>query len=475
MGQQPYIHNDDYSGRDQQNQSSYYTNNDSSYHNYQNNDSGGDQTGFGSDGDSSRGRRGKRNGRNNNLAIGIIVTALVVAILFSVVTGFVYFFSFKDNIPSFLKRPDITESEASKPSVAIESQPGEKNTEPSSGDTLPSESINRNDNLNGQFTIADLARPLPQEGKTLLTIPEIVDKVKPAVVAIYTTVTTRGWMGYTQVPVAGSGFIISEDGYVVTNAHVVGDAKSVHIYMDDGREYDADVVGSDPYGDIAVVKMDASDLPTVVLGESSKLVVGELTIAIGNPTGRLRGTVTSGIVSALGRELSESPIPLIQTDAALNSGNSGGALVNAYGEVIGINQLKIIYSNASSEEQVQGISFAIPIDEAEIIIETIIRTGKYEWPMMGIQVSQLSETVAKQEGLHYPGILVRAVDEGGAGDRAGLQPGDVIVTADGEAIKTTRDLSNIKNRYRPGDKLHLVYYRGLRQRSTELTLQSSIN
>lgn len=473
MDQQPYIHNDDYSGRDQQNQSSYYTNYHSSYQDYQHNDNGGDQTGFGTDGDPSRGRRGKRNGRNSNLAIGIIVIALVVAILFSVVTGLVYFFSFKDNVPSFLKRPNSTDSESGKPNAAIETQPGDKNTEPNSGDALPSEYINRNDNLNGQFSIADLARPLPQEGKTLLTIPEIVEKVKPAVVAIYTTVTTRGWMGYTQVPIAGSGFIISEDGYVVTNAHIIGDAKTVRIQMDDGREYEADVVGSDSHGDIAVVKMDASDLPTVVLGDSSKLVVGELTIAIGNPTGRLRGTVTSGIVSALGRELSESPIPLIQTDAALNSGNSGGALVNAYGEVIGINQLKIVYSNPSSEEQVQGISFAIPIDEAEIIIEAIIRTGKYEWPMMGISASTLSETVAKHERLHYPGVLVQTVDEGGAGDRAGLQPGDVIVTADGKAVKTTRDLSNMKNRRRPGDKMHLEYYRGLRQRSTELTLQSS--
>lgn len=475
MGQQPYIHSDDYSGRNQQNQSSYNTNYHSPYQNYQNNDGGGDQAGFGAGGDPSRGPRGKRNGRNNNLAIGIIIIVLVVAILFSVVTGLVYFFSFKDKVPSFLNRSERKEPEVSRPSVAIETLPGEKNTEPNSGDTLPSGSVNRNDNLNGQFSIADLARPLPQEGKTLLTIPEIVEKVKPAVVAIYTTVTTRGWMGYTQVPIAGSGFIISEDGYVVTNAHVIGDAKSVHIYMDDGREYDADVVGSDPYGDIAVVKMDAPDLPTVVLGESSKLVVGELAIAMGNPTGRLRGTVTSGIVSALGRELSESPIPLIQTDAALNAGNSGGALVNAYGEVIGINQLKIIYSNASSEEQVQGISFAIPIDETKIIIESIIRTGKYEWPMIGIQVSTLSETVAKKEELHYPGVLIIDVDEGSAGDRAGLQPGDVIVAADGDTVKTTRDLSNIKNRFRPGDKMHLDYYRGLRKRSAELTLQSSMD
>lgn len=475
MDQQPYVHNDDYSGRDQQSQHNYYADYHSSYQNNDGSDSG---TGFGTGDEPSSGRRGRRNGRNNNLAIGIIIIALVIAILFSVVTGLVYFFSFKDKLPFFLKRSDSTESGLSEPNKTIETQSEDnitKNTGTDKEDTLPSEPENQKDNLNGQFSIADLARPVPQEGKTILTIPEIVEKTKPAVVAIYTTVTTRGWIGYSQVPVAGSGFIISEDGYVVTNAHVVGDSDTVHINMDDGREFEADVVGSDSYADIAVIKIDESDLPAVVLGESSKLVVGELAIAIGNPTGHLRGTVTSGIVSALGRELSKSPIPLIQTDAALNSGNSGGALVNAYGEVIGINQLKMVYSDNSYEDPIQGISFAIPIDEAKIIIESIIRTGKYEWPMMGIQVSELSETIAREKGLHYPGVLVQEVELGSAGDRAGLAPGDVIVTADGEAVETTRDLSNIKNKRRPGDKMHLEYYRGARLRSTELTLQSSMD
>ncbi len=472
MDQQPYVHNHDYSGRDQQNQHTFYANNHSSH---QNNDGTGNGTGFGNDDEPSSGRRGRRNGRNNNLAIGIIIIALVIAILFSVITGLVYYFSFKDRMPSFLKRPNPTETDVGKPNATIETQPEEIITETDKDEALPSETVSINDNQNSQFSIADLARPRPQDGKTILTIPEIVEKTKPAVVAIYTTVTTRGWMGYSQVPVAGSGFIISEDGYVVTNAHVVGDAKSVHIYMDDGREFEAKVVGSDSYADVAVIKINESGLPTVDLGESSKLVVGELAIAIGNPTGRLRGTVTSGIVSALGRELSESPIPLIQTDAALNSGNSGGALVNAYGEVIGINQLKMVYSDSSLEEPIQGISFAIPIDDAKIIIESIIRTGKYEWPMIGIQVSWLSETVAREEGLHYPGVLVVSVNEGSAGERAGLKPGDVIVTAEGESLKTTRDLSNIKNRYRPGDTIHLEFYRGYRQRSTELTLQSSLD
>ena len=396
---------------------------------------------------------------SGNLAIGIILVGLVAVLAFSAITGlFVFIFSNKDRF--------VRESQST-PVLTEPSQTGPTGTRPGA---QPTETAG----TEPAFQLPDLALPAPQEGKELLTIPQIVDKVKPAILAIYTDVVVADQFGgLSQNTVSGSGFIITADGYAVTNAHVIENARSIHVSLEDGRSYEAKLVGSDEYADVAVLKMEATDLPYVSLGDSSKLLIGELAIAIGNPTGRLSGTVTSGIISALDRELSQSPIALIQTDAALNPGNSGGALINAYGEVIGINQLKIMSSGSGSTDQIQGISFAIPVNAAKPIIESIIRTGRHVWPMMGITASTVEQNLAGDQGIHYPGVVVVTVEPGSAAAQAGLRVGDVITRFAGTEVKTTRELTDRKNQHKAGDRVTLTIYRGSQTLTLEMVLGAS--
>ena len=403
----------------------------------------------------------KRPKKSGSLAIGIIIVTLVAVLFFSALTGVLFFFH--HNKAQFMRPKDTVPSEMT-PSTPPSMTEPEAHTPEEGGEEA----------LNPSFSLSDLARPKPQAGKKVLTIPEIVDAVKPAVVAIYTNVVVSNQFGgLSQNTVSGSGFIISEDGYVVTNAHVIENARSIYVSLEDGRSFEATLVGSDAYADVAVLKMPGIDLPTAPLGDSSKLLIGELAIAIGNPTGRLSGTVTSGIISALDRELAQTPIALIQTDAALNPGNSGGALVNAYGEVIGINQLKILHATQGSLDQIQGISFAIPINAAKPIIENIIRTGKHIWPMMGISVLTVEKNLASQQGLHYPGVVIVSLEPKGAGEQAGLKAGDVIVALNGKTVETTRQLSDLKNEYQAGDEVRLTIYRETQKIELVMTLGAS--
>lgn len=402
---------------------------------------------------------GKKGQHSGNLALGIILVGLAAVLIFSAITAlFVFLHANKDKI----MRPAgtvVTSPPAQTDRVTETVPPTQQGTE--GGDP--------------GFSLPQPTDPDPQDGKQILTIPQIVEKAKPAVVAIYTDVVVSDQFGgLSQNIVSGSGFIISSDGYVVTNAHVVENARSIHVNMEDGRAFETVLVGMDSYADIAVLKIDASDLPFVELGDSSKLVIGELAIAIGNPTGRLSGTVTSGIISALDRELPQTtPISLIQTDAALNPGNSGGALLNTYGEVIGINQLKIIFSDSTSIEQIQGISFAIPSNAAKPIIESLIRTGKHVWPMMGITVSTVEENLAAEQGLHYPGVVIVSVEPSGASASAGLKAGDVITAFEGKPVSTTRQLTDYKNEHKAGDRVTISIYRGTQEMTIEMVLGSS--
>ncbi len=416
---------------------------------------------------------GNRPGKNSsggrksgNLALGVIIVTLLAVLVFSAITGLlVFLFANKDVVI----RPRVTQPVQSETNPTKETVAAPETEASEDGDAKETEE----GGLNPEFSLGDLARPAPQGGKTIQTIPQIVDKAKPAVVAIYTNIVVSDQFGgLAQNTVSGSGFIISPDGYVVTNAHVIENAQSVHVNLEDGRTFQTAIIGSDSYADIAVLKIGAEELPYIELGDSSKLLIGELAIAIGNPTGNLSGTVTSGIISALDRELSQTPIALIQTDAALNPGNSGGALLNAYGEVIGINQLKILYSGTSTD-QIQGISFAIPVNAAKPIIESIIRTGKHIWPMMGISVSTVEEDLASDQGLHYPGVVVVSVEAGGAGSQAGLKSGDVITAFDGKAVETTKELTDLKNAKEAGDEVVLTIYRGTRSLEIKMVLGSS--
>ena len=446
----PHRHNSSNQNEEEHSRSDRHSPNESPYYTQ------GDRSNYGEASPPKKGTSG--------LALGVIIFGLVAVLLFSAVAGFLFFlYKGYDRLHRIQEPAEVTESLSPDKPMPSESLLDD--------DPLPSGS----EGVDPHFSLEDFARPAPQEGKEILSIPEIVEKAKPAVVAIYTNVVVdRGaYFGLVENTVAGSGFIITENGYVVTNAHVVEDARSVIVYLEDERTYEAKVIGSDAYADIAVLKVDAKGLPTVELGDSDRLLVGEMAIAIGNPTGNLRGTVTSGIVSAVDREMQESPIPLIQTDAALNSGNSGGALLNAYGEVIGINQLKIVYADSGRNEPIIGISFAIPSNAAKPIIESLIRTGKYEWPMMGITVSTVQQELAEQQDMHFPGVVIVSVEKNGPGDKAGLKAGDVITKINNKRVTTTRELSNAKNEYRVGETVTLEVYRAKRVIEISLTFGSS--
>ncbi|MBS0429762.1 MAG: DegQ family serine endoprotease [Proteobacteria bacterium] len=253
----------------------------------------------------------------------------------------------------------------------------------------------------------------------------------------------------------GSGFIISPDGTILTNAHVVKDAKEVTVKLTDRREFRAKVLGSDPKTDIAVLKIDAKNLPTVPIGNVKDLKVGEWVLAIGSPFG-FENTVTAGVVSAKGRSLpDDSYTPFIQTDVPINPGNSGGPLFNARGEVVGINSQ--IYSRSGGY---QGVSFAIPIDIATKVKDQIVATGKASHAKLGVSVQEVNQTFADSFKLDKPeGALVSNVEKGSAAEKAGLQSGDVILKVDGQPIVTSGDLPAIIGQMTPGQKVSLEVWR----------------
>jgi serine protease Do len=263
----------------------------------------------------------------------------------------------------------------------------------------------------------------------------------------------RGERG-TPVIGAGSGFIVSPDGVILTNAHVVRDASEVTVKLQDRREYRAKVLGSDPKTDVAVLKIDAKNLPVVPIGKSNDLRVGEWVLAIGSPFG-LDSTVTAGVVSAKGRSLPDGSVPFIQTDVAVNPGNSGGPLFNTRGEVVGINSQ--IYSQTGGY---QGLSFAIPIDVAYKIKEQLVATGTVKHARLGVTVQEVGQGFADAFKLESPeGALVSNVERGGAADKAGIKSGDVIRKLNGQAIVASSDLPAMLSVAGPGDKVTLDVWR----------------
>jgi serine protease Do len=253
----------------------------------------------------------------------------------------------------------------------------------------------------------------------------------------------------------GSGFIVSPDGIILTNAHVVKDANEVTVKLTDRREYRAKVLGADPKTDIAVLKIDAKNLPVVALGNVKDLRVGEWVLAIGSPFG-FENTVTAGVVSAKGRSLpDDSAVPFIQTDVPVNPGNSGGPLFNSRGEVVGINSQ--IYSQSGGY---MGVSFAIPIDVATSVQKQIVATGKVEHARLGVAVQEVNQALADSFKLDRPeGALVSSVEKGSPADKAGLQSGDVIRAVDGQPIVASGDLPAIIGRATPNESVKLDVWR----------------
>ncbi|MDR6535379.1 DegQ family serine endoprotease [Variovorax soli] len=324
----------------------------------------------------------------------------------------------------------------------------------------------------------------PAAAAPLVTMPDfstITSRDGPAVVNISVTGTTKtamegidpddpmfeffrrfgGQFGprgpQRDVPVRGqgSGFIVSPDGVILTNAHVVKDANEVTVKLTDRREFRAKVLGSDAKTDVAVLKIDAKNLPTLQLGNTKDLKVGEWVLAIGSPFG-FENTVTAGVVSAKGRSLpDDSYVPFIQTDVAINPGNSGGPLLNARGEVVGINSQ--IYSRSGGY---QGVSFAIPIDVAIQVKDQIVATGKVSHARLGVAVQEVNQTFADSFKLDKPeGALVSNVEKGGPADQAGLRSGDVIRKVDGEPIVSSGDLPALIGQKKPGSRITLDVWR----------------
>lgn len=297
------------------------------------------------------------------------------------------------------------------------------------------------------------------DSSKVLTAAEVYAANVNSTVGITTSVTTNYWGFQTTSAASGSGFVVSSDGYVLTNYHVIEDADSITVSMYDGTSYEAALIGYDESNDVAVLKIEAENLVPVVLGDSDQLNVGDSVVAIGNPLGELTFSLTAGTVSAKDREVTLSSsvtMNLIQTDCAINSGNSGGALFNMYGEVIGITNAKYS-SSSSSEASIDNIGFAIPINSITDIVESIIEKGYISKPYIGVSVSDVS-TQTQLYGVPA-GAAIQAVVEDAPAAQAGLQAGDVITHINGTQISGSSDLKAIVSSASVGDTLSMTVYR----------------
>jgi len=346
-------------------------------------------------------------------------------------------------------------------------------------------------------TVAAFPAVAGAQGRVVSGLPdftELYDKQAPAVVAIDVTQRVRRQRGpelaeddpfydffrrFGQIPrgrgtpdrefdqqSVGSGFLISSDGYLITNAHVVDGADEVTVKLTDKREFKAKVIGADKRTDIALLKIEGKDLPKVTIGDPEKLRVGEWVVAIGKPFG-LESTMTAGIVSAKGRDLpQENLIPFIQTDAAVNPGNSGGPLFNLKGEVIGINSM--IFSRTGGY---MGLSFAIPVDLAMNTVAQLKEKGRVTRGRIGVQITEVSRETAESFGLARPmGALVNSVEKGGPAEKAGVEAGDIVLKADGREVRTSSELPRIVTMIKPGNKVMLTIWRKGAQKDVAVTV-----
>ena len=312
--------------------------------------------------------------------------------------------------------------------------------------------------------------PSDLEDLNALPTTTIAQQVSPSVVSIQSTV--HGYT-YFNIPTTGqstgSGIIISSDGYIITNNHVVENSSDISVTLNNGEKHEAKLIGTDPDTDLAVIKVDAVDLPAATLGDSDALMVGERAIAIGNPISTdLAGTVTQGIISALDRSITVEGVTyhLIQIDAAINAGNSGGALVNQYGQVIGINSVKI------ATEGVEGLGFAIPINDAKPVIEDLMDYGYVKGrPLIGLSLRELNPDLARYNNLLVEeGLYVTEVTEGSAAEAAGIQRGDIVLACEGTKVTTVAELNELRDQHKAGDTITLTINRAGTERDIRVIL-----
>jgi S1-C subfamily serine protease len=373
------------------------------------------------------------------------------------------------NAPATAGTPGTTAPGAAAPTPSSRGAPADANARPA-----PANSTAR-------------ASGAPTDG--LLSVREVSEKVRPAVVQIVTEQAAAGRsnaLGARGVQTGiGSGVLFDAKGYILTNHHVVADARTIDVALPDGRTFDAKLVGSDPDTDLAVIHIDGSNLPTAPLGDSDQVAVGDGVVAIGNALGLPGGaTVTAGVASALGRTVQEPSssgngngndsgavlYDVIQTDAAINPGNSGGPLVDMAGRVIGINTL--VAAQAEPGVPAQGIGFAIAINTAKPIADQLVSTGRAIHPYMGVLFQWAGGASARQQGLSQkPGVVIQRVVNGSPAARAGLQRGDVVTQIDGQPIKDEAALPKLIQKHHPGDSVDLtVVSNNNQERTVRVTL-----
>ena len=386
--------------------------------------------------------RKRRNGGKTALAV---IAALLAVFVVSVTSISIYEFVTTGGLPA--SDPNVSDSDGDDNMIVTPGQ-GLTDLEKEENDDSNTESEDKtaqqSSTVNKDFpTLEQLAAP-----EDAMSLPDIYDKVAPSVVGVSCTLRNGS--------ATGTGIIISEDGYIITNAHVVEDAVSVMIVDSEMNEYSAEIVGSDAQTDIAVLKIDETGLTPCEFGSSSNIRIGELTVVIGNPLGfELYGSMSSGIISGLNRSITigEKKMTLIQTTASITNGNSGGPLINAYGQVIGITSAKVasIYG--------ENLGFAIPIDNAIPIINDLMQYGYVTGrPMIGIS----GEDITSIMSMFYripEGVYVRFITPDSGAELAGIKAGDIIIGADGETVTTMDDLNEIKNRFSAGDTITLTIYR----------------
>lgn len=310
-------------------------------------------------------------------------------------------------------------------------------------------------------------------------IIDATEKVSPAVVSITTSINVQSFFGQViEQEGGGTGFIITNDGLILTNKHVAESGSSLSVLTADGKQYDAKTVALDPTNDLAILKIEASGLPVVDLGDSNDLKIGQNVIAIGNALGQLQNTVTTGVISARERQItagdgssSEQLSNLLQTDAAINQGNSGGPLVNLSGQVIGINTA--VAGNA------QNIGFAIPINQAKQALESYKKTGKIIKAQLGVRYITVDKNIAKSQNLSVDyGALIGGGNQigvvpGSPAEKAGLKDKDIILELNGERIDENHLLGGIIQKYQPGDEVSVKYLRDKKEATTKVTLGST--